>query len=442
MKKIFIALMATIGLATCAWAQTAYDMNVKLKNGSVFTYAADDVDEVTFTEQEVVEDEFNILTSTYIPDAGLRNYIKDHIAEGASVYTNLQAKRYRGMISINAAQAVSNFKGIEYFVNLDSLKIVSNTTATSLDISALKNLSFLQLLYCTKITEVKIGNINSLKHLDWTGSNKLNNLNISSDNSATINLVEVGSVDMSNRKNLEYLDVGGISTIGGVNVVGCENLKYINTYSTSIEDIDFTGCNKLEQIYIHDNKKITSVDVSHLKNTLTVLNLRATNIPGLDVSGFSKLETLYLQNCKLCRNVNVTGCESLRIFRTDGSLISSIDLRDCHKLYEVHVYDDPFLEEFLIGDCPDLVYLNIFNVPIQSLYLGEMPMLKQLWAYNNSNMVKIDISKVKQAGPYSYYLDYNEKLSEIKVWSTFDVNNPPEGIYKDDTATYVYEFSE
>ena len=43
MKKIFLALMAVAGLATCAQAQTTYNMNVRLNDGTVVTYAADDV---------------------------------------------------------------------------------------------------------------------------------------------------------------------------------------------------------------------------------------------------------------------------------------------------------------------------------------------------------------------------------------------------------------
>ena len=45
-------------------------------------------------------------------------------------------------------------------------------------------------------------------------------------------------------------------------------------------------------------------------------------------------------------------------------------------------------------------------------------------------------------GGESIYLYYNENLRQIKVWSDFDLNNPPTNVFKDDTASYVYEFTE
>lgn len=98
MKKIFLALMAVAGLATCAQAQTTYNMNVRLNDGTVVTYAADDVAEVTFDE---AEQPYNILTEEFIPDAVLRDYIKTNIANGEDVYTNIQAAAYNGVININ-----------------------------------------------------------------------------------------------------------------------------------------------------------------------------------------------------------------------------------------------------------------------------------------------------------------------------------------------------
>ena len=45
-------------------------------------------------------------------------------------------------------------------------------------------------------------------------------------------------------------------------------------------------------------------------------------------------------------------------------------------------------------------------------------------------------------GGESIYLYYNENLRQIKVWSDFDLNNPPTNVFKDDTAEFVYEFTE
>ena len=53
---------------------------------------------------------------------------------------------------------------------------------------------------------------------------------------------------------------------------------------------------------------------------------------------------------------------------------------------------------------------------------------------------RIDISKVNQ-DYRNLYLDYNDNLTEIKVWPGFDLENPPTSVQKPANAKFVYEFT-
>lgn len=246
MKKIFLVLMAIAGLATCAWAQTTYNMNVRLNDGTVVTYAADDVAEVTFEE---AEQPFNILTEEFIPDAVLRDYIKTNIANGEDVYTNVQAAAYNGVININQLR-VFDFKGLEFFTNLQEL-YCSGLNIQAIDISALKNLRVFDASSCQFLTSLTTGEMEKMEDFNISRCPKLTGYDLnqlpSSLKSLKVISLKYASIPFDLFPNLETLEAD-MNLLTELDLQGNTTIKRISLSGNALTSVNLNGCENLEYL--------------------------------------------------------------------------------------------------------------------------------------------------------------------------------------------------
>lgn len=460
MKKIFIALMAVASIATCANAQTTYNMNVRLNDGTVVTYAADDVVEVTFDQVEV----FNILTEEHIPDAALRAYIQENIADGAETYTNLQAAAYTGAIDLSGKN-VFNTTGLEYFTNLQELS-VHGLKIQSLDISALKNLHSLDCSNCNflstiisdqmdKLESFNISNCKQLKGYDLTQlPSCLKRLSIASMDYTSIPLSQFPQLETleANLNKLTTLDFQGSTyiktiaasgnTLTSVNLNGCENMEYLLvSYNSSLNSLDITGCNKIEYLYIQSTL-ISDIDLTEVSATLKELNVSGNGLTSLDISQCHELTYLECQSNNLTGGINFNANTKLQVLRIEENHLNSVDLSNCNELQELNCYSmDELTSLVLPDDQSHMTLINAFSIPnVTSLNVGNMSSINYLNVYV-TGLTRIDISQCNHDA-IGIYLFYNDNLRQIKVWPDFDMENPPMNVYKDDTAEFVYEFTE
>lgn len=461
MKKIFLVLMAIAGLATCAWAQTTYNMNVRLNDGTVVTYAADDVAEVTFEE---AEQPFNILTEEFIPDAVLRDYIKTNIANGEDVYTNVQAAAYNGVININQLR-VFDFKGLEFFTNLQEL-YCSGLNIQTIDISALKNLRVFDASSCQFLTSLTTGEMEKMEDFNISRCPKLTGYDLnqlpSSLKSLKVISLKYASIPFDLFPNLETLeadmnlltelDLQGNTTIKrislsgnaltSVNLNGCENLEYlVLSYNTNLASLDITGCNSIERLYVQ-NTKLTDLDLAPIASTLHELNVSSNGMTNLDVSQCTELTYLECQSNNLTQAMDFSNNTKLTDLRIESNQVPSVNLKNCNQLQTLNCYSNEALTSLILPDDQShITLLNAFSIPnVTELNIGNMTAVEWFSVYV-TGLTRIDISNVNQNAK-GIYLYYNDNLRQIKVWSDFDMNNPPANVFKDDTAEFVYEFTE
>jgi hypothetical protein len=460
MKKIFFALMAVAGLATCAQAQTTYNMNVRLNDGTIVTYAADDVAEVTFDEVEV----FNILTEERIPDAVLRDYIKANIANGEDVYTNIQAAAYSGSIDISG-QRVFDLTGLEYFTNLQEL-FCKGLNIQSIDISALKNLRVFDCTSCNYLTTLVTG---ELEHLESFTISSCRNLTGYDLNQLPSTLKTLGIVSSkyesipfskfpqletlyADMNNLTELNLQGNTTIKNiwlssnkltsVNLNGCNSLEIVVlSYNSELNNLDLTGCSKIERLYVQ-NTKINELDVAPFVSTLKILNVSRNGFNTLDVSQCTQLSYLECQGNNLTGNFDFSNNPNLSVLRIEENHISSLNMSQCNQLEELHCYNMEEITSIVLPDDQShLTNVNAFSMPnLSSLNVGNMTSVNYLSVYM-TGLTRVDISQCNKDAR-GIYLYYNDNLRQIKVWSDFDLDNPPTNVFKDDTAEFVYEFTE
>lgn len=459
MKKIFIALMAIAGITTCINAQTVYNMNVRLNDGTVVTYPADNVVEVTFTEGQP-EEVINLLDPAVTPDATFRSWIKTNLANGEDVYTNLQALAYTGAIRL--FPGVKDATGIEYFVNADSVVSTNNYYFTSLDLRSLKNLKYLRLYTCTKLTSLKLDENAPLEALDLgftlnTGfdytqyANTLKAINLTKWGITEFNVRQFPVIEEINlgQNNLTSIDCSNISTLKSlevitnqlqsVNVDNCVNLEVLNIGNNlNINSFSMQNCNKIRNLMVWDCY-LNSIDVSGLSETLEILNAQNNNFTEIDLRGFSKLERIQLQGNQIV-NLDLAGCTSVKWLRVEGmSTLQSLNVVDCEPLDELQCYETG-LTSLDLSHNNKLTQGNItFNPELETIELGAYPDLIYM-SISYNKLKRADISQF----PHESYIDCscNEPDMQIRVWSDFDMENPPENVVKDETATFVYDFTE
>ena len=461
MKKIFIALMAIAGIATCANAQTTYNMNVHLNDGTVVTYAADDVAEVTFQEVEV----FNILTEEHIPDLALRTYIQSEIANGAEVYTNLQAAAYEGSINLNGVR-VYNTQGLEFFTGLQVLDCHGLNRIKSIDISALKNLREFYCNNCNYLETLTVGQNDKLELLDMSDCPQLQGYDLTQLPS-TIKTLRISSLGYesipfdhfpqletlnANMNQLTELDIHDNRTIktiymssnllSSVNVSGCENLEFILvSFNSNLSSIDINGCSNLKALYIQ-RTLINEIDLTPVANTLQELNVSHNGFNSLDVSQCHELNYLECQDNNLSGEIDLSANTKLEILRIEENDLQTVNLSGCNELVELSCYSMETLTSLILPeDQSHITLLNTFTLPnLASLNTGNLSSINYMNVYSTA-LTRLDISGCNPLAS-SFYLAYNENLRQIKVWPDFDMDNPPSSIYKDETATFVYEFTE
>ena len=86
-----------------------------------------------------------------------------------------------------------------------------------------------------------------------------------------------------------------------------------------------------------------------------------------------------------------------------------------------------------------LIYAYFNN--FEYIELEGCSVINMMFVYNN-DLKKLDISSCSGDYLKNFDCEDNYCLEEIKVWPSFDIENPPSGYLKPSSAKYVYEFSE
>lgn len=296
---------------------------------------------------------------------------------------------------------VTDFTGIEYMVNLDTLDAQSNAF-TTIDLSKNINLKSLNLSN-TAITELNLKGLVWLKDLDL-GATNVAALDLS-DN-ALLEVMQVSGAKLT-ELNLEHqtaLKVLNCSynAIGKLNVSANKALTGLYCSGNGMTELNISGLTGLLRLSC-DHNALTSLDAT--ANTgLTILNCGRNHLTDLKVAGLSHLTNL---SCPLNSNLgtlSLTGLTSLNYLHCFKTAVTSLDLTPCKSLYVLHVN----------------------NAQVSSINLSANTELRGLRIDGNS-ITTLDISANKKLK--YMYADNNSSLTKIKVWDELEVDKV-ENFYK------------
>jgi Leucine-rich repeat (LRR) protein len=198
---------------------------------------------------------------------------------------------------------ISNMKGIEAFVNLEtldcsynqltSLDVSNNTALTSLDCGGnlltsldVTSNTALEGLYCggNQLTSLNVSNNNALTRLSC-GGNQFASLDVS-NNTALRNLDCSGPRGGQKKGNLTSLDVSNNTALRNLDYSGLSGLQG----GGNLTSLDITKNTSLEELVCNSNQ-LTSLEVSN-NTALLVLSCWGNQLTSLDVSNNTALQYL------------------------------------------------------------------------------------------------------------------------------------------------------
>lgn len=251
----------------------------------------------------------------------------------------------------------------------------------------------------------------------------------------------VGTLDLSGMKHLRKLQCNGCGSMKSIDLSDCSSLKELTLSScSSLTTIDISECPALEYFYTLYSG-IGDVDLDVQRANLVRFNPQGSAIKKLDLRGMDKLQYCQAGDCEYLQEMpDFSDCVSLKNVRLERCPVKGgMDVDNCKNLEEINAYESN-ITAIKLHDMPALWNICVFSNPLMtSLDLRNLPSLGQLMCYNLEKLERIDISTVNPNA--NIYLTMCPNLKEIKVWTEFDLDNPPSNISKDATAKFVYEFS-
>ena len=347
------------------------------------------------------------------PDKNFRVYILENIDKDGDGY--LSESEIAETTSITCrARSISSLKGIECFVNVQSIDCSVNNL-TELDVSKNTALSSLD---CTQnnLTQLDLGKNVKLKYLQCM-FNKLTQLDVSK-NTALYEFAcdenNLTQLDVSKNTALYVLECGNnkltqldVSKNTALWALGCSNnsLTQLDVSKNTVLDVLECNDNKLTRLVSKNtalstfkcsNNNLTELDVS--KNTaLYKFDCSGNNLTQLDVSKNTALCWLFCgnnniteldvsNNNQLCYlscdyNVQVTGCPQNIIYHSSSTSLNQLneesqpitdDFSD-FEMKEVYKTGNPIsaktVQQVTKADDTHVSYIGLYSNTIYNLYV-------------------------------------------------------------------------
>lgn len=369
------------------------------------------------------------INSVYFPDSGFRTWVQKHFDKpnGAKL-TDEELASVKEIISWkDGFHVVENLKGIEYFSELETLRLFNNrynfqSYVVSVDLTKNKKLKKF-----TFTADEYFQDYNSAPEITHQGSHSAR---------IPISGREIAYLESVNLKNLPNLETVVIDEhrLSSLDLRGCPNLKCVEvTNGGNLTSIQLDTCKKLETFNCCENFSIGSLDLLLMPN-LKSLKCDYNKIKSLDLSASQNLETLSCAANSLT-SLNISNCRKLKsLICTDtdikaldcsmnGSLIS-VDFSECKKLEEfpklpkgiksITCQYVPLLATADLSLYPNLTELNAAYCDLKTFDASKC---RNLVALNlNYNFISaLDLSCLKQLNIKKTFISQKLNLGATRI---------------------------
>ncbi len=343
----------------------------------------------------VSDDYVAIINATNFPDANFRNYLLD-----------LYHKYYITQTDVNncttmnvSGKSISNLQGIKYFTALKELRCYNNPM-TSLDVSGLTALTYLDCSHPNTYTGTKLTSLNV------SGCTNLETLYCSSNN--------ISSLSVSDFTNLKNLDCSYNTS-----------LTTLNCYRNNLTTLNVAGCYALKELLCFENANLAAITGLIHCTAITYLDCEDCAITSLTaVKNMGNIATLLARNNKLT-SLEVTNKSKLKTLRVSGNTtltdlqcnnndLTTLNVTGCTALKELRCYENANLASISgLADCRAITILRCSNCALTDLPgLNTMTNLQVLYA-NDNQLTSITLTY--KASLTGVTLQYNPLLTTAHI---------------------------
>lgn len=369
------------------------------------------------------------INSVYFPDSGFRTWVQKHFDKpnGAKL-TDEELASVKEIISWkDGFHVVENLKGIEYFSELETLRLFNNrynfqSYVVSVDLTKNKKLKKF-----TFTADEYFRDYNSAPEITHQGSHSAR---------IPISGREIAYLESVNLKNLPNLETVVIDEhrLSSLDLRGCPNLKCVEvTNGGNLTSIQLDTCKKLETFNCCVNFSIGSLDLLLMPN-LKSLKCDYNKIESLDLSASQNLETLSCVSNSLT-SLNISNCRKLKsLICTDTDIkaldcsmndsLISVDFSECKKLEEfpklpkgiksISCQYVPLLATADLSLYPNLTELNAAYCDLKMFDASKCRNLVAL-DLNNNFISALDLSYLKQLDIKKTFISQKLNLGATRI---------------------------
>lgn len=369
------------------------------------------------------------INSLYFPDSGFRTWVQKHFDKpNGAILTKEELASVKEIVSWkDGFYVVENLKGIEYFSELETLRLFNNrynfqSYVVSVDLTKNKKLKKF-----TFTADEYFQDYNSAPEITHQGNHSAR-IPISGREKAYLE-----SVNLKNLPNLETVVIDE-HRLSSLDLRGCPNLKCVEvTNGGNLTSIQLDTCKKLETFNCCANFSIGSLDLLLMPN-LKSLKCDYNKIESLDLSTSQNLETLScaansltrldLSNCKKLMNINCERCPLTSLDCSGLDLLTNIDFSECKKLEEfpklpkgiksISCQYVPLLATADLSLYPNLTELNAAYCDLKTFDASKCRNLVAL-DLNNNFISALDLSYLKQLDIKKTFISQKLNLGATRI---------------------------
>lgn len=297
------------------------------------------MDDYDFLSNYTYESEEKGNVEQYSLHMGIYNTIEEYLQENYFDYTEAKKEEITSLYIYDSK--IKDYSGLSNLINLTSISI-NNSELESIDFERVTN-----------IKEIEVNNCKLNGTLDFTGNNKLKNININLISNLSNSIIDIRGMEWLN--NFEYKYSNNEAT--GFNLENCilmDDYTILDYSNYESEENNITNSYSFNRVFYYTideflesyypgiaKKEITDLEIwnnviikdysglATLTN-LTSLDFYNTDLKGIDFEIVPNLENVYVYNCTLDGTLDFTGNSNLKyidINLTEDLTNAIVDIR-------------------------------------------------------------------------------------------------------------------
>ncbi len=331
--------------------------------------------------------------TTAIPDTNFEQFLVDQGIDTNGMNGNILDVDAQAVNALNVTRNdITDFTGLEAFVNLTSLNAGTNQFAT-LPLNTLLLLE--ELVFNQNVV---------LANLDLSSNSNLRLLNIRANGGT--NTAPMATLDLSNNLLLEYIHIYNFRNLANVIFPNTDTVEYVYLLQTAAGiTVDFSGYDSLETLTLStnfDNALPINAVLPNNQNTLKSASFQGGNIINPDLSNFLALEYLSFQTSNV-ETLQLPITNTLERIRISSHNISNINFQNASGLLDLQITNK---------STPGPLNLDITNnAPLQRLDASNNN-ITNIDITQNVNVLDVNLSNNDMTGLNT---DQNTSLQDLNV---------------------------